>query len=164
MNKFGKILYTLTCVIFLAFCATKTTHRTWVYDNELVLKKDEIKLLDSLFNEHEKKTTNEIALITTSDYGSDTSILFFAVNNSRRLGLGKKGINNGVLIVYSGANRQVRIETGYGTEKIFKDEIAARIIDSLMIPQFKEGKVFIGLREGSKAIIDFLERPENKIK
>ena len=56
------------------------------------------------------------------------------------------------------------ISTGYGTEKMLKDEIAKKIIDSLMIPNFKQAKTFEGLWEGSKAIITFLEKPENKIK
>lgn len=164
--KMKVTLHIIASLIFIFFAASCDTRLQpfWVFDNESVLDSTEIKKLHDLFNNHEFKTTNEIALITTTDYGYDTSILFFAVNNFRRLGLGKKGINNGVLVVYCGARQEVRIENGYGTEKVFKDEIAARIIDSVMIPHFKKGQTFEGLWRGSKAIVDFLERPENKIK
>jgi uncharacterized protein len=163
MQKTYNLLISFALICLIASCATKA-QRTWVFDNESVLDSTQIKQLHNLFNSHEIKTTNEIALITTPNYGYDTSILFFAVNNFRRLGLGKKGINNGVLIVYCGAKREARIENGYGTERILKDEMATRIIDSIMIPHFKKGETFEGLWQGSKAIVDFLERPENKIK
>ena len=44
------------------------------------------------------------------------------------------------------------------------EKIAKKIIDSIMVPQFKEGKFFEGFWMGSIAITNFLEKPENKIK
>ena len=149
---------------FILFSCNSNKKTIWVLDNEHILTPGQITSLDSLYKAHEKITTNEIALVTTPDYGSDTSILFFAVNFGRKYGVGKKEKNNGVVIVYSQTQHQTIISTGYGTEKVLKDEIAKKIIDSLMIPNFKQAKVFEGLWEGSKAIITFLEKPENKIK
>ena len=82
---------------------------------------------------------------------------------ARKLGVGKKEKDNGVLIVFSNQMRQTRIATGYGTEKVLTDEVAKAIIDSVMIPNFKKGKPFDGLWAGSLSIVEFLERPENKI-
>ena len=156
---------TVLFLTFFIFCKQDPTQqRTWVYDYEMVLDSTQVKLLSELFNNHEKKTTNEIVLITTSHYGTDTTIEAYALRTHNNLGIGKKGINNGVLIVYSGANRQARISTGYGTEKVLTDPIAKDIIGNLMVPHFKQNEVFAGIWAGSKAIVEFLERPENKIK
>lgn len=119
--------------------------------------------LDSLYENHEEKTSNQIALITTPGFYPDSNIFDYSVHKLRELGLGRRGINNGLLIVFSRTKRQVRIGTGYGTEKVLKDEIAKRIIDSLMIPSFKADSIYKGLWLGSKAIVDFLERPENRM-
>jgi uncharacterized protein len=147
------------------FCSQRRAQpKIWVYDREYVLDPVQVKQLSDLYSNHEKKTTNEIVLITTPSFEPDTSILWYSLNKFRSLGIGKKEINNGVLIVYSGANRQVRIATGYGTEVVLTDKIAAKIIDSLMLPHFRRSEVFEGIWKGSKAIVDFLERPENKIK
>jgi len=81
----------------------------------------------------------------------------------RNYGLGKKDKNNGVAIIFSNKQRQTFVATGYGIEKVLTDEIAQKIIDSLMIPEFKKAKYFEGIWEGSKAIVNFLEKPENKI-
>ena len=161
-----KIIFTLFVFLFTSFAFSCKSNKTniLVLDTEHDLTLIQISKLDSLFRSHEKKTTNEIALVTTQDYKPDTSILFFAVNFGRKYGVGKKNKNNGVVIVFSANNRQTIISTGYGTEKILKDEIAKKIIDSLMLPLFKQARIFDGLWEGSIAIVNFLERPENKIK
>ena len=154
------------CVLtFFVFCKqNQAKQKTWVFDYESVLDSSQEKQLSDLYIDHEKKTTNEIVLITTSNYGADTSIRWYPLNTFRNLGIGKEDINNGVLIVFSGANRQVRIATGYGTEKVLKDEIAWRIIESLMLPHFRKNEMFEGIWAGSKAVVEFLELPENKIK
>ena len=165
MKNIAVLFLTVGFLSFFVFCKQNPAKQIrWVYDYESVLDSIQEKQLSDLYIDHEKKTTNEIVLITTPDYGVDTSILWYSVNMFRNLGIGKKDINNGVLIVFSGANRQVRIATGYGTEKVLKDEIAWRIIDSLMTPYFRKNEMFEGIWAGSKAVVEFLERPENKIK
>jgi len=155
------LIISLGSILVLSY---KPYHKTiWVLDNEHVLTPGQVNSLDSLYKAHEKITTNEIALVTTPDFGSDTSIVSFATSLANKYGVGKKEKNNGVVIVFSQAKRQTRISTGYGTEKVLKDEYAKKIIDSLMIPAFKQGGIFKGLWEGSKAIVTFLEKPENKI-
>lgn len=151
-------------IFFLFFSCNSKPKKIWILDNEHYLTQSQINKLDSLYKSHEKKTTNEIALVTTPDYGVDTSILFFSVNFGRKHGVGKKEKNNGIVIAFCGAKHETMIATGYGTEKILTNKIAKKIIDSLMIPHFKQGEVFDGLWEGSKAIVQFLEKPENKIK
>ncbi len=158
---------TVFIAILVLFIACKSRKHggqsSWVFDQEEVLTTEQEKSLDSLFKAHEKITTNQIALITTSTYAPDTNIVAFSTNTFNRWGIGRKDINNGVLIVFSGSNRETRIATGLGTEKVLTDEIAAEILKSKMIPQFKNGETFKGLWEGSKAIVEFLERPKNKI-
>ncbi|MFI5407173.1 MAG: TPM domain-containing protein, partial [Nitrososphaerales archaeon] len=107
--------FLIAFTIVLIACKVKAaSNRNWVYDYESVLDSSQRERLANLYIGHERKTTNEIVLITTPTYENDTSILFYSVNKFRQLGIGKKNINNGVLIVYSGANRQVRITNGYG--------------------------------------------------
>ena len=135
-----------------------------VLDQEHILTSIEINKLDSLYKDHEKKTSNEIALITTVKYVPDTSILSYATELGNKYGVGKDGRNNGVVILVSTAKQQVAIATGKGTEKVLKDEIAQKIIDSFMITKFRQGKNFEAIWDGSIEVIKFLELPRNKIK
>lgn len=152
---------------FLTFCVTTgcyTQATSYVIDQSSILDSLQRARLNSLYKKHEKITTNQIVLLTRDDFYPDSTIENYALHEFNRLEIGQKGINNGVLIVFSAPMRTVRIATGYGTEKILTDSIAKKIIDSLMIPEFKREKYFKGLWDGSIALTSFLEKPENKIK
>ncbi len=162
----NKIVLSLLLIVFYLYplysCQQKKI--IFVYDNEHILTKEQSSQFEKLFSDHEKKTTNEIVLVTTPSYDPDTSIESYSLRFLREHGVGKPKINNGLVIVFSQVYRKVRIETGYGTENVLKDEMAKKIIDSLMIPRFKDGNFFEGLLGGSNAIVNFLSGPENKIK
>jgi len=155
----------LITLITLFSCSSKKTEKlpTFIFDNEKILNESQIKELNDLYKNHEKKTSNEIVLVTTDNYGNEENILMFTVQFGNMHQIGKKDKNNGVIIGFSKKNKEIRISTGYGIEKILKDEIVKKIIDSLMIPNFREEKHFEGILVGSKAIIDLLEKPENRI-
>jgi uncharacterized protein len=162
-------LYILSFISFLLTlgCSSATEKKkivTFIFDNEKILSVEQTKQLDTLYRGHEKRTTNEIVLITTPDYGEFANNVDFSVEFGNKLGIGKPGYDNGVVVVFSKAKRETRISTGYGTEEVLKDEIARKIVDSLMIPKFKANLYFEGLRDGSIAIVNFLDKPENKIK
>lgn len=159
-------LFIILSLITLFSCNSNKTEKlpSFVFDNEKILNENQIKELNDLYENHEKRTSNEIVLVTTDNYGEEENLLLFTVQFGNMLQIGKKDRNNGVVIGYSNKNKEIRISTGYGTEKVLKDEIVKKIIDSLMIPKFKEQNHFEGILVGSKEIIELLEKPENKIR
>ena len=74
--------------------------------------------------------------------------------------LGRKGKDNGVLVIVVPNDRRMRIEVGYGLEGTLTDLVAGRIIRNLMAPRFKEGDFDGGLEAAVKAIIGTLEGSE----
>ncbi len=66
--------------------------------------------------------------------------------------LGQKGLDNGVLLLVSRNDRRVRIEVGYGLEGRLTDLLSGRIIDYVIVPQFKRGNFDEGFIEGVDAI------------
>jgi uncharacterized protein len=162
----AKIILLLLAFSSTAFYPAWREQKTYahVMDTEHDLDSMEVRKLDSLYEDHEDHTTNEIALITTAAYYPDSNISTYSTNKLNELGLGRRDINNGLIIVYSKAHREVRIGTGFGTEKVLTNKIAQQIIDSVMIPAFKSDSIYKGLWLGSKAIVDFLEIRANRIK
>ena len=165
MTQKLSILCLISVLLFFS-CSVTTENKTktFVFDNEKILTAEQINELDALYRAHEKRTSNEIVLVTTPDYGEFTNNVDYSVDFGNKLKIGKTGYDNGVVIVLSKAKKETRISTGYGTEEVLNDEIALKIIDSLMIPKFKANMYFEGLRDGSMAIVNFLDKPENKIK
>jgi uncharacterized protein len=74
--------------------------------------------------------------------------------------LGKKGKDNGVLVVVAPQDRRMRIEVGYGLEGVLPDATAARIIRNVMTPRFKDGDYDGGIAQGVDAIVAQLEGKE----
>ncbi|MEI6348594.1 MAG: TPM domain-containing protein [Bacteroidota bacterium] len=166
MKKKLYFLFLISCLLTIS-CSKSTQQKKrnfFIFDTEKILTIEQSKQLDSLFREHEKRTTNEIVILTTPDYGHFKNIVDFSVDFGEKQGIGKKEYDNGVVIVFSKAKKEIRISTGYGTAEVLNDKIAYKIIDSLMTPKFKSELYFEGLRDGSIAIVSFLDKPENKIK
>ncbi len=152
---------------FLAFtCSSKRNEhpQKFVFDEEHVFAQQEEHQLDTLFRGHELRTTNEIALVTTSSYQGKPDLATYAATCGDSLGVGKKGKNNGVVNCFSKHLRQVYIATGLGTEKVLTDVDCQFIIDSLMLPRFKQDQYFQGVLDGSQAVVRMLEMPGHVIK
>ena len=70
---------------------------------------------------------------------------------------GRKGIDDGILLLVARNDRTLRIETGYGLEGALPDAIVRRIIDEGITPEFKQGNFFGGLQTGIRQIISVIE-------
>jgi LemA protein len=70
--------------------------------------------------------------------------------------IGQKGRNNGVLLLVAPKDRELRIEVGYGLEGDLPDATANRIIQSIIIPEFRAANMPLGIEAGVQAIIKTL--------
>lgn len=133
----------------------------WISDFDRVFTLNEAAYLDSLINNHEIQTTNEIALVTLQldSFQIKTPEDFdkFSLTLFKRWGVGKKDKNNGIGILISINLRKIRIEVGYGLESKLTDVEAKKIIDTIIIPEFKNGNYYLGTLYGLKAILKEIE-------
>jgi uncharacterized protein len=67
--------------------------------------------------------------------------------------LGRKGVDDGAILLVAKDDRRVRIEVGYGLEGALPDAIANRIIDETIAPHFKLGDYDGGIEAGVKQMI-----------
>jgi uncharacterized protein len=97
------------------------------------------------------RTGAEIAVVAlrTLDGGEVDD---FAVRLFEKWGIGKKGKDNGVLILAAIDDRHARIEVGYGLEAVLPDAAAGRILDEAAIPLFREGLHGEGLSRAAQAV------------
>jgi uncharacterized protein len=71
----------------------------------------------------------------------------------RHWGLGRAEENDGVLLLLAPAERQVRIEVGYGLEPVLTDAVSGAIIRETIRPALRSGDVAIALGAGAKRIM-----------
>jgi uncharacterized protein len=68
--------------------------------------------------------------------------------------VGKKGKDNGILLLVANKDRKIRIEVGRGLEGKLTDLASGQIIDLVMKPRFKRGDFEGGFVAGVAAIVD----------
>ncbi|HHW13905.1 MAG TPA: TPM domain-containing protein [Firmicutes bacterium] len=78
----------------------------------------------------------------------------YAVELFEAWGIGKKGQDNGLLILLAQRERRIKVEVGYGLEGIFPDGRVGRLLDDYALPALKEGRYGAGL----VALVDELAR------
>ena len=146
MRRTFLIISILTLSILACSYKGENRRTSWVFDQENVLTDDQEQVLNELIVNFEKETTNEIAIVTTDNIGEHEKMVLYAVEFGYQNGIGKKGKDNGLIIVFSSTLRETLITTGLGTEKILKDEICKQIVDNQMVPEFKKENYFEGIK------------------
>ncbi|MBM3945036.1 MAG: TPM domain-containing protein, partial [SAR202 cluster bacterium] len=107
----------------------------------------------------EDETTVQIFTVTVPDLGG-TSIEDYAVRLFEQWAIGQKGVDNGVLLLFSLADRRVRIEVGYGMEPYLPDGLVGRILDEHVLPDLRAGDYDLGLLKGARAIAETIANSE----
>jgi len=126
----------------------------FVNDFEGIFTEGQIKELNDIISKHEKETTNEIAIVTINSFEPYETLFDYSLGLANYWGIGKKDKNNGVAIVFGQKIRQIRIQVGYGLENKLKEEEAKKIIDDIIITEFKKGDFYTGIKNGLIAIIN----------
>jgi hypothetical protein len=89
--------------------------------------------LNALVEEVEQRTTAEIAVVVVHTTAPLTPKEYVTALFNR-WGIGKRGTDNGVMVLLAIHDRRVEIETGYGVEGILPDGKAGEIIRTAMLP------------------------------
>lgn len=81
----------------------------------------------------------------------------FGIRVAEAWKLGRKGVDDGVLLLVAKDDRKLRIEVGYGLEGALNDATAKRIVAEIITPYFKRGEFYAGVDAGVMAIIKVVE-------
>ena len=125
--------------------------RGYVNDFASVFTPDTAAGLEDALRLAEQETTAEIVIVTVPNLGGDT-IEGYAVELFEQWGIGKKGRDNGVLLLLAVAERKVKIEVGYGLEPYITDGLAGRILDQSVLPDLRGDNFSLGIIKGAQAI------------
>jgi uncharacterized protein len=131
----------------------------FINDYTVILSEQQKTVLETLSATIEKETSAEIAVVIIQSLeGRD--IEGYANEIFNGWGIGKKGKDNGVLILVSLGDRKIRIETGYGVEPVLPDAVCGRIIRNVMAPRFRENKYYDGIYNAITTIAQYIKGEE----
>lgn len=129
----------------------RTASATWVSDPSRRLRPATVDSLNGLISSLERETGAEIAVVAI-DSTSGFEPFDVALALHRMWGVGKRGRDNGILLLWVPTQRAVHISVGYGLEGILPDARAGRIRDQRIFPAFRRGDFDAGVIAGVEAL------------
>ncbi|TYZ13460.1 TPM domain-containing protein [Hymenobacter lutimineralis] len=117
-----------------------------------LLSPDEEAQLEQKLIAYDDSTSSQIAVVTVPSLDG-YEVADYAQRLGESWGVGRKGKNNGLLILVSNAEHKVTIQTGYGLEGAIPDALAKRVISNVLVPNFRAGQYYKGLDEATTRLI-----------
>ncbi len=124
----------------------------FINDYAGVLSDQEKNALETILYNFSDKTGNQISVATINTLNGDT-IENFSEKLFKDWGVGQRNKDNGALLLVAIKERELRIEVGYGLEAYLTDADSHLIIQNLIIPSFKNGSYFLGIKNGILGMI-----------
>lgn len=133
----------------------KPNKQTSVYDDANVFTPSQKQALEQKLIRYSDTTSTQIVVATVKTLNGD-DISLIGANWLSKWGIGQEKEDNGILILLAMEDRKVDIATGYGIEYLLTDLLAERVINRIMIPEFKAGNYYAGIDKGTTAIFEVL--------
>ena len=86
------------------------------------------------------------------------SIEDYSIKLAEKWAVGHAGKDDGIILIVAKDDRKLRIEVGRGLEGKIPDAEAGRIINDIIVPQFKQGQFSTGVRMGVAKIVEDIQR------
>lgn len=127
-----------------------------VTDLTSTLDASQIQTLETKLAAFEKAKGSQIAVLVLPTTQPEV-IEQFAIRVVEAWKLGRKGVDDGVLLLVAKDDRKLRIEVGYGLEGALNDATAKRIVAEVISPAFKQGDFYGGIDAGVNSIIKVID-------
>ena len=134
-----------------------------VVDNAHVLSPATVQKLDGELASLEAQTGHQLVVATVPDLQGH-EIEDYGYQLGRTWQLGKKGVNDGAILLVAPNDRKVRIEVGYGLEPVLTDALTSVILQQKVLPQFRAGHMEQGVVDGAEAVVAQLGLPDDQAK
>lgn len=155
MRRFGGVVVAMTLALWLSPLAAapvfpELTGRV-VDDANLLTYPEEVAITADL-KALEDKSSDQVVVVTLPSLQGYT-IEDFGYQLGRHWGIGTERFDNGVILLVAPDERKVRIEVGRGLEGTLTDALSRIVIESTILPRFREGDFAAGIKDGVRDII-----------
>jgi len=127
------------------------TLRGRVNDYAGVMQANQVQSLESQLAQLERDTGHQVVVLTIPTLDGE-DIEGFSIRVAENWKIGKKGHDNGAILVVAVKDRRLRLEVGYGLEGLLPDAIAKRITADYIVPHFRQQDYAGGIVAGIAAV------------
>ncbi len=172
-----RYLRTLLVIVFTAWAANSAhaqavytinsvpnpTGNGYVSNPDGTLSTATVDEINSQLQSLRQATSVEVAVVVINSIG-DASPEEFGIGLLRKWGVGKRGQNNGMLILIVTGDRIVRFEVGYGLEGVMTDALSKRIQTTRMMPHLQRNDWDGAALEAVKAVNEYFTDPDSDLR
>ena len=149
----ASVVALLLCWAFAAWADVAVPPLTGrVVDQTGTLSSADVAALTRMLQDFEARKGSQIAVLIVPTTAPE-AIEQYSIRVAEAWKIGRKKVDDGVILLVAKNDHKLRIETGYGLEGALTDVAARRIIDEIITPRFRAGDFAGGISEGVKRII-----------
>jgi len=152
----GALAATLFFAAFAAAQVPVPPLKSRVTDLTATLSNAQRAMLEQKLAAFESRKGAQIAVLMVPTTQPET-VEQYAVRVEETWKLGRKGVDDGVLLVVAKDDRKLWIEVGYGLEGALTDATTKRIIDEEIVPHFRQGDFAGGVAAGVDRIMRVID-------
>lgn len=127
-----------------------------VTDLTATLTPAQVQALTETLQDFETRKGSQLAVLMVPTTQPET-IEQYGIRVAEQWKLGRKGIDDGAILIVAKNDRTLRIEVGYGLEGVLNDATTKRIVSDTIVPRFREGDFAGGVRAGVDRMIAVIE-------
>lgn len=127
-----------------------------VVDLTGTLNSEQLATLEEKLRAFEERKGSQLAVLIVPTTEPE-DIAEFGIRVGESWKSGRKGVDDGAILLVAKDDRRMRIEVGYGLEGALPDAIAKRIIEETIAPRFKQGDFYGGIDAGLEQIIKVVD-------
>lgn len=127
-----------------------------VTDETATLTSEQRAALEQTLQAFETKKGSQISVLIVPTTQPET-IEQYSMRVVEQWKLGRKRVDDGVLLIVAKDDRTLRIEVGYGLEGALTDATSNRIIDETIVPRFHQGDFYGGIVAGIDNIMSVVD-------
>ena len=125
-----------------------------INDYDSIFSSSQRKELSDIIYYYNIETTRQIVVVTIDSINPYSDIQKMATDLGKYWGVGTAEKDNGLIILLCKPCQKIGIATGFGTELILTDQICKNVIDQTIIPEFKNGNFYDGIKNGVAELIE----------
>jgi len=145
----------------LAQSAIPPAPTRWATDEAGFLSRQTVESLDARLESYERQTGHQLLVWIGRTLGTNEVLEDWAVRTFEAWKVGRKGLDDGLVLFIFAEDRKIRIEVGYGLEDKVPDIYAYRVINNILAPGFRAGRQDEAVDAAVTALIGYISGNEN---
>ena len=128
----------------------------WATDEAGFLSRQAVAAIDARLENFERQSGHQVLVYIGRTLGEGAVLEDWAVKTFEAWKVGRRGLDDGLVLFILAEDRKMRIEVGYGLEDRVPDARAFRVINDILVPGFQSGRQDEAVGNAVSALLGYI--------